>query len=242
MADRYYSAHPVSGDRITLAGPEAHHLAHVARARPGDEVLVFDGLGGEFAARVERVGRGEVELAIVGRREVDREIPLELSVAAALPKGDRQRWLVEKAVELGVTRLVPLVTTRGVAQPVEKAIDRLRRTVIEASKQCGRTRLLEIAEPERWDEFCARPASSRCHRAVAHPAGGEPARSLFELLAPPRRIDSLVLAVGPEGGFTAEELAQATAAGWSLLSLGPRVLRVETAVGYLAALVAAASE
>src|SRR5205823_14535109 len=86
------------------------------------------------------------ELSIIERREVSRELSFSLTLAVALPKGERQKWLIEKATELGVTRIVPLVTERGVAQPVESALDRLRRGVIEASKQCGRNRLMEIAQ------------------------------------------------------------------------------------------------
>ena len=91
----------------------------------------------------------------------------------ALPKGDRQKWLVEKAVELGVTRIVPLRTQRGVAQPVEQALVRLRRAVIEASKQCGRNRLLQIDEPRAWPDFVADAADTPC-RLLAHPGGDCP--------------------------------------------------------------------
>ena len=113
MPDRYFADSAIVSDRATLSGPEAHHLVHVMRAQAGDEVLLFDGSGAEFLARVEHVGRAEVQLAIVSRAEVDRELAFPLVLGVALPKGDRQRWLVEKATELGVTQLVPLITTRG---------------------------------------------------------------------------------------------------------------------------------
>src|SRR5205823_8730666 len=110
------------------------------------------------------------ELSIIERREVSRELSFSLTLAVALPKGERQKWLIEKATELGVTRLVPLVTERGVAQPVESALDRLRRSVIEASKQCGRNRLLEIAAPARVNDFfSATPAIAT--RWIADPSG-----------------------------------------------------------------------
>ena len=155
----------------------------------------------------------------------------------ALPKGDRQKWLVEKLVELGVARLVPLETAHGVAQPMESALERLRRGVIEASKQCGRNRLMEIAEPKAWGEFLAAGGSAAC-RLVAHPAGTPNGGTRFTrptLLVEPTLLQDATVAVGPEGGFTAEEVATAVARGWQTVNLGPRILRVETAAVALAA-------
>ena len=147
MADRYYVDTPITGTTAQLTGHEAHHLAHVMRAKSGTEVTVFDGSGAEFSATVARVGRAEIELKVTARHEVDRELPLLLTLGVALPKGDRQRWLVEKATELGVARIVPLLTERSNDRESPAALDKLRRAVIEASKQCGRNRLLEITSP-----------------------------------------------------------------------------------------------
>ncbi len=168
MASRYFVERPVSGERAALTGSEAHHLAHVMRAKAGDRVVLFDGSGVEFTAEVRQVGRGRIELDVLARAEVDRELPFRLTLGAALPKGDRQKWLVEKAVELGVTRLVPLDTSRGVAQPAASTLSRLRRAVIEASKQCGRNRLMEIAPSQTWVEYL-RAAPPEARRIVAHP-------------------------------------------------------------------------
>ena len=168
MSDRYFVDEPISPGRVVLAGPEAHHLIHVMRAAPGMRVVLFDGSGAEFPAVVHQVGRNEVELSVVSREEVNRELPVEVTLGVALPKGDRQKWLVEKAVELGVTRIVPLRTQRGVAQPVEQALVRLRRSVVEASKQCGRNRLLQIDQPQGWSDFVADAADVPC-RLLAHP-------------------------------------------------------------------------
>src|SRR4030095_7741023 len=130
MADRYFVEPPITGDHAQLVGPEAHHLAHVMRAQSGHRVTLFDGSGSEFAARVKKVGRSAVELTIESRKQVDRELSVRVTIAVALPKGERQRWLVEKLTELGVFRLVPLITDRAVAQPGESALARLRRGVI----------------------------------------------------------------------------------------------------------------
>jgi len=206
------------------------------RAQPGDEVILFDGSGAEFAARIAAVGKRAVQLDVAERREVSRELPFALTLAVALPKGERQKWLVEKATELGVTRLVPLVTERGVAQPVEAALDRLRRTVIEASKQCGRNRLMEIAVPRRADDYL-RSTTPSATRLLADPAG----QSLGQLHDQPRAGSDWHAAIGTEGGFSPGETAAATAAGWRLVSLGPRILRVETAALMLAAWMTAPS-
>lgn len=234
MPDRYFVTPPIQGDRAALCGDEAHHLAKVMRAKPGDEIIVFDGGGSEWLARVAEVRRGEVALDLIERRDGHRELDADLTLAVALPKGERQRWLVEKSVELGVRRLVPLITDRGVAQPVDNALARLRRTVIEASKQCGRNRLMEIAPPESWHEFGARQAAGQV-RWMADPLGEELVPCLNGLRAAGGRF-SLVFAVGPEGGWTEGERHAAASHGWRIVSLGPHLLRVETAALLLASI------
>ncbi len=232
MTQRYFVENPIYEGQAVLTDAEAHHLLHVMRAKPGDEVVLFDGSGDEFPARVDTLRRSEVQLVVLERRTIDRELAHRLILGVALPKGDRQRWLVEKAVELGVTQLVPLETARSVAQPNEKAIDRLHRGVIEASKQCGRNRLMEIASPQHWPEFVASHDSVPL-RLLAHPSPE---------LRPPALLPSMsgpvAIGVGAEGGFTDDEVALAIGHGWQPISLGPRILRIETAALALAALVA----
>jgi 16S rRNA (uracil1498-N3)-methyltransferase len=241
MPDRYFSETPIVGDDAVLAGPEAHHLIHVMRARAGDRVVLFDGSGWEWEAEVAAVGRHEVRLRLLAQTAAGRELPLEVTLGVALPKGDRQKWLVEKAVELGATRLVPLRTARSVAQPGPKAVHRLRRTVIEASKQCGRNRLMEIAPPQAWEEFIV-GAPHGVSRLLAHPktrAGPKTPTSALEHLAGDALREPVLLAVGPEGGSAPAEVDQAMVAGWEPVDLGPRTLRVETAAVLLLAIVAA---
>jgi len=229
--DRYFLDSPIQSGAATLSGDEAHHLIHVMRAKPGTAITLFSGNGMEYDSKVESVGRNVVRLTVLSHRPVDRELTVDLTLGVALPKGERQKWLVEKAVELGVTRIVPLRTARSVAQPVAQALGRLRRSVIEASKQCGRNRLMEIAEPRDWGELVAGTPEVAC-RLVAHPAGrGTEADGPLAVAfsRDPLRAGSFLLAVGPEGGFTSEEVALATCAGWRTVDLGPRILRVETA-------------
>ncbi len=230
MADRYFLETPIAGEHATLQGSQAHHLLHVMRVKVGDAVMLFDGSGAELTARVQSMGRNSLELAVLARKVVDRELAVAITIGVALPKGDRQKWLVEKLTELGAARLVPLETHRGVAQPLSSAIDRLHRTVIEASKQCRRNRLMKIAAPQTLEQFVT-DVESPSARLIAHP-GGEAMLASFDRL---RRdyangdVHSIAIAIGPEGGFADEELAAAAAAGWTSIDLGARILRVETA-------------
>ena len=229
MSERFFLAAPPHDGRALLTGDEARHLVRVLRATIGDEVCVFAGTGVEWPARIVQIGRDEVALDVgQARPDAVAEGP-PLVLAVALPKGERQKWLVEKLTELGVARLVPLVTARGVAEATPAALARLRRTVIEASKQCGRNTLLEIAAPATPAELLAQ-LDPGTWPLVADPAG--PPLATIPRPAAPGAILALV---GPEGGFTPEEIAAAVAAGSTRASLGPHVLRIETAAIALAA-------
>jgi 16S rRNA (uracil1498-N3)-methyltransferase len=225
MADRFYVNCPLALGPVALTGPEAHHLATVRRARPGDAVCLFNGDGAEYPATVVAVEKKQVALDVTGRQTPDRELGFRLEVAAPLPKGDRGDFLIEKLTELGVTRFVPLRTRRSVVHPHEARLDKLERAVVEASKQCGRNVLMAVDPLSDWDEYCRRPELPP-RRRLAHP-GGEDV---------PTGAGDVAVAVGPEGGFTTEEVAAARAAGWRVVGLGPRVLRVETAAVALAVL------
>jgi 16S rRNA (uracil1498-N3)-methyltransferase len=229
MSERFFVTPPIAGDRATLIGDEARHLAAVMRAQVGDEVTLFDGCGAEFTGRIESIRKQVVELTIVSRRESPHELLRHVTLAVALPKGERQKWLVEKATELGVTRLVPLITQRGVAQPVESALVRLRRSALESCKQCGRNILLEITPAIAANDFFAAYPRQDDIRLIADPTG----RSLRTIDA--AHAPSIIAAIGPEGGFSPAELAAAHEAGWIAVNLGPRILRVETAALAVAA-------
>lgn len=168
MSHRFFVTTPIDGTRATLVDAEAHHLIHVMRAKVGDQVTLFDGGGAEYDATVTRLGRADVALRIEQKCEVSRESPVRVQLGIALPKGDRQRWFVEKACELGVHRCIPLTTRRGVAQPEAGTLDKLRRAAIEAAKQCGRNRLPEVAAPMSWSEFVASPPPGSA-KWLAHP-------------------------------------------------------------------------
>jgi 16S rRNA (uracil1498-N3)-methyltransferase len=228
MGQRFFVEQASTGERVMLSGPEAHHLLHVMRAAVGDNVTLIDGSGREYRARVTQLHRAEVELHVFAAEVVDRELRCELVVGVALPKADRQRWLVEKMTELGVTRVVPLRTRRSVVHPDSSGLARLRRGVVEASKQCGRTRLMEVVELTSLDEFLA-TAPATALRWMADPTGHVPGP---DGARDPHRY----VAVGPEGGWTVDELSSAGERGWQVTTLGARILRTETACLALAVL------
>lgn len=227
MAQRFYINCPLSIGPVELTGAEAHHLAAASRLRPGDAICLFNGDGHEYSAQVAATGRRHVTLEVTGIARVDRELARFLEVAAPLPKGERARFLVEKLTELGVSSFVPLRCQRSVVEPGESKLEKLERYVIEASKQCGRNVLMAIAEPADWASYCCSGEMQET-RIMAHPVQGAGASLLAQ-----RNVARC--AVGPEGGFTNDEVGVAENAGWQVISLGPRILRVETAALVLAA-------
>jgi 16S rRNA (uracil1498-N3)-methyltransferase len=231
MSERFYVNSPLALGTIVLEGPEAHHLAVVRRVRADDRVYLFNGDGRQYPALVTAVHRKSVELTVdaVESPQYERLSPLE--VAVPLPKADRATFLVEKLTELGVTTLVPLRTARSVVHPRETRLEKLQRTVVEASKQCGRNVLMRVAPLADWQDYCRRPELPM-GKTLAH-VGPSKAESDLALSSP---ISAQVVAVGPEGGFTDEEANLAREAGWRIVCLGPRILRVETAALLLASL------
>jgi 16S rRNA (uracil1498-N3)-methyltransferase len=232
MADRFYVNCPLAPGPVVVSGPEAHHLAAVCRIRPGDAVCLFNGDGHEYPAEVRAVGRREVVVEVQAVETPAREAGFRVEVAAPLPKGDRAQFLLEKLTELGVTTFVPLQTRRSVVHPREAKLDRLQRHVIEASKQCGRNVLLRVEALTDWESYCGRGDLPPL-RILAHPGAPPPYWASRQDIA---------LAVGPEGGFTEDEVARAREHDWRLAGLGPRILRVETAALVLAARACAGGE
>lgn len=228
--DRFHVPPPLDADTVTLSGGEAHHLIHVLRARPGEQVALFDGTGVEATAEISAVGRREVQLRIVERRVIPLPAIRTTTIAAAAPKGDRLRFLVEKLTELGAARLILLDTERSVVDPRESRIEKLHQTVIAACKQSGRSCLMRIVPPTPLDEFISGGFADAL--AVIAQPGGEP---LARLLADAPADRPLIGLIGPEGGFTDAEVSRAVAAGAIRTSLGETILRTETAAMALAA-------
>jgi 16S rRNA (uracil1498-N3)-methyltransferase len=230
MAERFYTSDVLGPGECRLEGAEAHHLSAVRRFAAGDRITLFNGDGNEYAAEIASVGKKSVVVNVLSSAGVDRELPFPLVIAAAVPKGDRADYLIEKLTELGVTRFVPLVAARSVVIPREPSTAKFSRAVIEASKQCGRNRLMAIDSPLKWTALLARD-DLPAQRVLFHPSARESNCS-------PLSEGGVIAAIGPEGGFVEEELTEAVRTGWKVVSLGPRVLRVETAATAAASLIA----
>ena len=235
MADRFYTPGPLTPGEFVLDGPEAHHLATVRRTGAGARVVLFTGDGLDYPAEVVAADRKRVVLNVLPPVAVNRELGFRLEIAAALPKGDRADFLVEKLTELGATRLIPLQTQRTVVLPKENRLDNLRHAVIEASKQCGRNVLMQVDPLTRWDTLVNAPVHPAVRAIVHPPVAGRNGIGLRELSEESVRFSGVRFAIGPEGGFTPEEVEWCEATGWAVVSLGPRILRVETAAVTVAA-------
>jgi 16S rRNA (uracil1498-N3)-methyltransferase len=224
----------VQDGALVLRGEEAHHLARVRRHRQGEVVEVVDGAGNWYQVRIESVDRDEVQAQILDHQQDRGESPVRLSLAAALVKGQRFDFLVEKATELGVAEMVPLLTERGVVKAgSEHKAARWEHLARAALKQCGRSRLPQIAAPAALAEVVRAGVEGGQQVLLAVPAGGEELRRCLD----GQRAGRVVLAVGPEGGFSPGEVEVARRQGARVFSWGNRVLRSETAGMVLAALV-----
>src|SRR5690348_3240885 len=216
------------GTSVDLEAAQANYLGNVMRLGVGAELLVFDGISGEWLARIAEAGKKRMTLAVERKTREPESIP-DLWLAFAPVKRAQTDWLVEKATELGAARLVPVMTQRTVAERVR--LDRLESIAIEAAEQCGRTRVPQIAQPIPLSRLVEELDPAR-HFYFADETGGEPLAAAFE-------EGPAVILVGPEGGFTDEERAFVRGSGASPVSLGPRILRAETAAlaaiaGYMA--------
>ena len=227
----YVDAELEPGTRIALAGSAASHVTRVLRLRTGETLTLFNGRGGEYAARIDASQRDSVTLAVAERAATERESPLALTLAQGVSRGERMDWVVQKATELGVTAFAPLLTERSVvrldAQQSGRKLNHWRAIAIAACEQCGRNRLPQIAAPVTLREFLSNPAgggsTTRTARILLSPAAD---RRIADLRPAPEAIAVLI---GPEGGLTQEEQEAALAAGFIAMRLGPRVLRTETA-------------
>jgi 16S rRNA (uracil1498-N3)-methyltransferase len=216
---RLFVRQPLSeGAAVELAAGQANYLGNVLRLGVGAELLAFDGLSGEWLARISEAAKKRMVLSVERKTREAESIP-DVWLAFAPVKRAQTDWLVEKATELGAARLVPVMTHRTVAERVR--LDRLESIAIEAAEQCGRTRVPEIVEPMKLARFIEELDPAR-NLYFADETGGEPLVSAL-------REGPAAILVGPEGGFTDEERAFVRGSRASAISLGPRILRAETA-------------
>ena len=218
-------------DYVELPEEEAAHAVQVLRKRPGDEIVVVDGHGGWYRVRLDQLDRRKAAGKILERRREVGEPVYDLSIGLSLLKS-RQRFetFLEKAVELGVGEVVPLMTHR--TEQRRFRVDRARKILLAAMKQSGRSRLVRLAEPQPLADVLrynsVDPGSGQALALIGHERTA-PEHSLSLALSGQPTARIIRILIGPEGGFTEEEVAQARQAGYAPVSLGPRRLRAETA-------------
>jgi 16S rRNA (uracil1498-N3)-methyltransferase len=242
---RFYS-HDLKTGEVSLDESESNHAARVLRSQVGDEVVLFDGRGNEGFGRIQSIARRCVVVEIESTQFAPRDHQGRLAIAVALPKGDRQRSVIEKMVELGVDHWIPIETERSVAKIDSDAFVRLNRIMMESCKQSSRNRFLHMHPPQSWSAFVDDMAWENHRRWVLHPQArdsspqegvfGTIVRSAYDAPGHPEAAPSVLFAVGPEGGFSEAESQTALLRGFQILSAGDRVMRVETAVAFAAVL------
>ncbi len=220
------------GAQFTLPDDAAQHVAKSLRLKAGDALVVFDGRGGEYDAVIQRIDRDRVDVKVGAFRDVERESPLALGLVQGLPEADKMDWIIQKATELGTAWIQPVTCERSVVRlSGDRAARReahWRRVAVAAAEQCGRTRIPDVRPTLGFLSWLAVPAETRRWMLVP---GAQP------ITAQPRAPSPLELVVGPEGGFSERERLLLVDHGCTAVSLGPRVLRTETApVAALAAI------
>ena len=225
---RVYVETPVNtGKRLTVEGSAANHITRVLRLRSGDALTVFDGRGAEFGARIEEFRKDAVIVSIDEHRTVDRESPLSLTLAQGISRGERMDWIIQKATELGATRIVPVFTQRSVVRlddkQAERKLQHWRAITIAACEQCGRNRLPELVTPVDFFDVLPETFTPNSTRLLLSPHAELRIDDLRELHG------GVTVLIGPEGGLDEVEQEAAVAAGFKSVRMGPRVLRTETA-------------
>jgi 16S rRNA (uracil1498-N3)-methyltransferase len=230
----YVDAPVATGKRLVVDGSAANHITRVLRLRSGDALTVFDGSGGEFGARIEEFRKDSVVVTVEEHRPLDRESPLPLTLAQGISRGERMDWVIQKATELGTSRIVPLFTKRSMVRlderQAERKLQHWRAIAIAACEQSGRNKIPELATP--IDFFDVLPADgSGATRLLLSPTGDLRIEDLPDVRqdAAPGERKAITVLIGPEGGLDDVEQEAALAAGFKAVRLGPRVLRTETA-------------
>ena len=243
MALRRFYARPEAfapeAESVTLSTEETRHLRDVLRLNVGDEVNVFDGEGREFRCQIAEVDRASARLRVITEVDTATESPLNLTMAVGLLKGEKFDLVVQKATELGVTALIPISTFRAdvkikSSDDAERKLTRWRRIVLEATKQCGRTRLMKIGSPVSFADLINHATNSAEERLMFAERAGVSLESV--LSSSTGRPTNVIALIGSEGGFTNEEISQARDSHWKIVTLGGRIMRAETAAIAIATL------
>lgn len=222
---RFFVA-PFAGDTAVLTGQDAHHIARVLRMRVGEDLLLCDGSGTDYGCRITALTEGEVQVQVLYRTPTESEPTVSVTLYQGLPKSEKMDFIVQKCVEIGITRIVPVGMARSIvrltaAEGAKKQI-RWQKIAASAAEQSGRGVVPEVAEPIGFQQMLA--AVRQENTVTFYEGGGRP---LSELVTAETRAVSLV--IGPEGGFELAEIEQLRKAGAQIATLGKRILRCETA-------------
>lgn len=224
------------GARVPLTRSDANHAKNVLRLRPGDTILLMDGRGGEYDAAIAEISEEGVIAEIHGRRADKRESPADITIAQGFLKEKKMDGLMRQLTELGIRRFVPYTAARSVARPDEKRMTtrkaRWQKIAAESLKQCRRTRTTDITDLLNFENMLAESDGADLKIIF-----WEEASAPLTALPTPKAGAAVFAVLGPEGGLTAEEVAAATERGFTAVSLGPRILRAETAAAAAAALI-----
>ncbi len=231
----FVPAERLAGSTATLTGSEHHHVSIVLRARPGDALILFDGAGGEVDARIVGIRRDETQVEL-GARRIGAPAAAPITLLAAIPRGSRMDMLLQKTVEVGVARIIPLVTARSVVRPEAGRRERWTAIAREAARQCGRPDVPAVEGPLDLSDALNVPDLAPRRLALFEREGAPGLTSALAGLEPA----PTALLVGPEGGWEPAERDAARAAGFIGVGLGARILRVETAAIVAVTLAAAA--
>ncbi len=222
----YVDAGIAVGEDVLVEGAAANHIMRVLRLRVGDALTLFNGRGGEYGARIATFRKDAALVSVSEERSVDRESPLTLTLAQGISRGERMDWILQKATELGASRIVPIFAERSVvrldAKQAEKKLHHWQGIAVAACEQSGRNRVPEVAPPLGFHEFLSCPTAEST-RLLLSPTAQLGIDDLTDVSA------GVTVLIGPEGGLTDIEQEFAIRTGFRPVRLGPRVLRTETA-------------
>jgi 16S rRNA (uracil1498-N3)-methyltransferase len=230
-ARRFFAERPLHPGERVLTGPTAKHAAGVLRLRSGEHIVLFDGSGLEFPAKIVSVDRQGVRVVVGDGVPVNRESPLSIHLAVGLSQPGAMDLVVQKATELGVVEITPMEAERSQGWLAEKGAKerqvRWERIAQEAARQCGRNRIPRVAQVAHFSQVVSQEVAPGAVRLIFWEE--EARRGLKEVLTARGSVSEVHLLIGPEGGFSSAEATAARTAGFHIVSLGPRILRTETA-------------
>jgi len=227
--NRFYAPFKAGLKNIWIDSSESHHIIHVKRLKTGDNIVLFNGMGIECNAEIVEINGNRVRVEVNQYKTVNKENKVGIDIAFAIPKGKRSHFLIQKCTELGIRKLIPINYTHSVVKLKAKSsekIEKWRKIAIEASKQCGRNTITEVSDVVDFRNVLE---NSDIYDLPLFACSQSDSNNLKNTLQEYPKVNNIVSFIGPEGGFTSNEIEMAKKAGCKFVSLGQRTLRVETA-------------